>query len=400
MRILQVNAIYGAKSTGVIVKDIHVLLKQKGYESYVLAPNVKQQEDNVICIKNKVSEKMHALLTRLWGLQGLGSKIATKKYLKKVDTIKPDVIHIHNVHSNYFNYKEFLKYTSKRGIPVIMTLHDSWLFTGKCYHFLDVGCERWLTECYDCPKRFQEIPSLLADNSTKVFKLRKSLYDSNDIKVVGCSKWISDCASKSPLFKNAENYYIYNGIDINVFSESGENLKKDLGFNDKFVILVMANKWFDEKNEKLRDKFLQSLSENDKIVIVGCKKEQHVVHDRVKCLSYTTNRDELAKIYRTADVFLNLTYVDTLPTVNIEATACGTPVITFDSGGSGELIDEGVTGYVIEPGSLEQILDSIKKIKDGAISRRKCREWAVCNFDKNVNYEKYIDLYRRICTEK
>ena len=141
------------------------------------------------------------------------------------------------------------------------------------------------------------------------------------------------------------------------------------------------------------------MSENDKIVIVGCKKEQYVVHERVECLGYATNRDELAKIYRSADVFLNLTYVDTLPTVNMEATACGTPVITFESGGSGELINEGVTGYVIEPGSLEQILSSIKKIKDGAISRSKCREWVVCNFDKNVNYEKYIDLYRRICTE-
>ncbi len=401
MKILQINSIYGSKSTGVIVRDIHKQLKKEKISSKVLAPFVSEPDDDVISMRFRLEEKAHAIITRLFGLQGLGSCLQTKKYLKAIDGIKPDIIHIHNIHSNFINYSMLLKYTAAKKIPVLFTLHDSWLFTGKCYHFLDIGCDKWKTECGSCPKRYKEIKSVMCDNSKKVFRLRKKLYEKNALYVVGCSKWISDLAKQSPLFQNAKKHlYIHNGIDVGRFSDIGENFRSNLGLNGKFVIMAMANKWFDPKNTQFNAELIQNLAEEDRILIVGCNENQHYDNEKVIQIGYINGCEELAKYYRTADLFLNLTYVDTLPTVNMEASACGLPIITFDSGGCAELINPDVTGYITSPGDVKQVLEAIGKIKGNAILKENCRDWAVKNFNKEANYNKYIDLYKQCFNEK
>lgn len=392
MRILQVNAVYGAKSTGLIVKDIHGALTEAGCESFVLHTG-NAAEAHEISMGNRWDRAVHAVLTRLFGIQGLASSASTKRLLKKLRTLSPDVIHLHNIHSNFLNYKLLLNYTAKNHIPVVMTLHDCWFFTGKCYHFLDIGCEKYKTGCHHCPKQKMDIPSLLADNSERIFALRKRLYAANELHVVGCSQWITACAKQSPLWEHAHFYQIYNGVDVSVFQPHERE-------DHPFTILTMANKWFDPENEAARCVVLHSLAESDRVMVVGCRPEAMDHHDpRVIPIGYVSDRAELARYYAMADVFLNLTYVDTLPTVNMEASACGTPVITYNAGGSGELVDHGKTGYVVEPNDFEALCRALQSVRDGAISRDACRSYAVENFDKERNYRKYIDLYRQ-CTDR
>ena len=292
------------------------------------------------------------------------------------------------------------EYAAKNNIPVMMTLHDCWFFTGKCYHFLDNGCDRWLTRCHDCPKRKAEIPSLLMDSSSSIFDKKRSMYASVELHVVGCSRWVADCAGRSPLFEGASFYQIYNGADKDTFSDKGGNLRDELSLGKATVIMTMANKWFDPKNEAARNEVLSYVKEKSaKLMIVGCGNDRldAYAHDEsVTCIGYERDRSRMAALYRTADAFLNLTFVDTLPTVNMESALCGTPVVTYNSGGSGELVLDGLTGYVVEPLDISGLIASLEKIRCGAIDRQTCRSFAESTFDKNANYKKYLELYQKI----
>lgn len=403
MRVLQINAVYGSKSTGIIVKDIDCILTENEHESFVAFRDSYEKISNGYKIGNPLAWKMHALYTRITGKQSYASAISTIRFLNRIQKCKIDLIHLHNIHSNFLNFPLLLKYAERKKIPIVMTLHDSWFFTGKCYHFLDCDCEKWKIQCTNCPKRFWDIPSIFCDSSRKVFEDKKKWYKSNNVYVVGCSKWITQCAMESPLFKNANILQIYNGIDTKVFGDQVVSLRSELHLEDSFVIVTMANKWFHEKNRYIRNEVMNSLTENDKIIIVGCSENQMTQETkdaRQIFLGYIKERNQLARIYSTGNVFLNLTLVDTLPTVNMEAASCGTPVITYDAGGSGELVCDGFTGYVVEPLNVTEIIESIEKIREGKIKRENCRNWAEEHFDKKKNYSEYLNLYQKIYFDK
>ena len=163
--------------------------------------------------------------------------------------------------------------------------------------------------------------------------------------------------------------------------------------------MTMANKWFDDRNKKLRDEILKLLPQLGKLIIVGCNQET-IDHNKdnlaIKCIGFLKDREALAALYRTSDVFLNVTHVDTLPTVNMEAACCGIPVVTYDSGGAGELVWDTQTGYVVKPNDINGIIQSLLKVRDGLISKETCYDWASKSFDRNIAYSRYIDLYSDI----
>lgn len=400
MKILQINALYGNKSTGSIVRDIHLMLRTSSIESQVACISSSEHSDEIVELGYSFDNKFHGIITRLNGKQGFYSRRSTRKLLSIINEKKPDVIHLHNVHSNFLNLPMLFDYASKKGIPVILTLHDAWYFTGKCYHFFDNGCDRWMTECHDCPKRRADIPSLLTDSTRKVFRSKSKMYSSVELHVVGCSKWITECAKQSPIFAGAHFHQIYNGADAAVFNPMVKDLRDELNIGNEFVVLTMANKWFDGQNEATRSEVLSFISEiGGRLIIVGARREDQ---DRYRsdggilCIEYVDDCEYMARLYRTADVFLNLTLVDTLPTVNIESAMCGTPIVTYGSGGSGELVLDGSTGYVTEPRDTEAIVASLRLVHGGAISREACSAWGTANFEKNANYKKYLDLYSEI----
>ena len=403
MKILQINALYGNKSTGNIVRDVHLMLRLESVDSLVACIKATEDDGGVIELGYGLGNRIHALMTRVTGKQGFYSRSATSALLKKIDGFAPDIIHLHNAHSNFLNLPMLFKYAARKKISVVLTLHDCWFFTGKCYHFLDNGCDKWKSCCHKCPKQKMDIPSLI-DNSKNVFYKKRRIYSEADLHVVGCSEWITDCARQSPLFKNASFYQIYNGVDSSVFNPSVSDLKDELGLDGDFTVLTMANKWFEPKNEATARAVLSLVEElHGRLIIVGCndiQKDGYKDNERVISLGYVTDRVYMARLYKTADVFLNLTLVDTLPTVNIESAMCGTPIVTYNSGGSGELVLNGVTGFITEPLDTDAAILAIKKVYDGSIERNACSEWAYSRFEKNTNYLKYLDLYRKIYESK
>lgn len=396
MRVLQINATYGYSSTGLIVKDIEDTLTRNGEEAFVAYQFCNNAPENGYRVGNKLDWKAHALLCRLSGKQAYHSKSATKKLLKYIASVKPDIVHLHNLHSNYIHLNLLLQYLAKKNIATVITLHDCWYFTGKCFHYADVACEKFQSGCGSCPKKKNPPASLFFDRSAKVLKDRyKYLSKISRITLVGCSQWVCDEAKKSCLKDLCINQ-IYNGVDIDSFKPYDNALFREKYHleEDTYVVMGMANKWLLPSNSQLLSDTVMSLSSKYKLMLVGCKEEQisylNELSENIIPVGFIKDRVELAKHYSLANVFVNATHVDTLPTVNIESICCGTPVITYDSCGSPELIFDGCGQVVKEydvTGLVNAMSSKMEKISAEALENARLK------YDKNECYKRYLQVY-------
>lgn len=396
MKVLQINAIYGFRSTGVIVKDIGDMLVHNGGEAYFAYQTTNISVENGFLVGNKLDWKWHAVHARLFGKQAYASKSATKNLIKWIDKIQPDVVHFHNLHSNYINLNMLCDYLAEENIPTVITMHDCWYFTGKCSHYAAVKCDKWQKECGNCPLNKTEQPSLFVDSTSKVLRDRTDhLLKLPRLTLVGCSRWIANEAEKSRL-GSADIQVVYNGVDTEIFKPHESSIREELGTEGNFVILGMADKWFAEQSREIVKKLIEAQDVNTKIVIVGCREQQKEYFSRfenVVTVGYVTDRHRLSDIYASADIFVNLTRADTLPTVNMESICCGTPVITFDSCGSPELVDE-ECGFIVKEGDYEGLIAAIEKVKSNPLGFDVQKQHQ--KFDKNECYKKYLDIYKRI----
>lgn len=394
MKVLQINAIYGAKSTGVIMRDIHELLQSQKQKSYVVAPEFASVPKDSYKIGNYIDYKIHALMTRVTGMQAYFSRLATKKLIKYMKIIKPDIVHVHNLHGNFINFNMLMNYLYINDISLVITMHDCWYFTGKCFHYIEDGCLKWQSECYKCVRKRKDVPNWFFDRVTKVHRDKKKyITQIKDVTVVGPSQWICNEAKKS--FLSSTNIKcIYNGVDTDIFKSGNQVFRKTHHLENKFIIMGMANKWLDEKNCGLVRKIISVLQPDDLVVLIGTEEKDLTFDtDRIIAIPYVENRQELADLYDSADVFVNLTLADTFPTVNMEAICCGTPVITHDVGGCRETIDEH-TGILVSIGDTDNLIKAIQTVKDGCYC--KCAEIGAKKFSKSKNYEKYMEMYYEI----
>lgn len=399
MKVIEINATYGIGSTGTIVADLEAAAKLNNISVGVAYQSANRQAELGFKVGNRLDRLFHGVMTRLTGKQGYASRSATRKLVRWLDKEKPDIVHLHNLHSNYVNLEILLRYLAKADIATVLTLHDCWFFTGKCFHFVESGCDRWMSGCGDCPRNKLDIKSLFVDASAKVYEDKKRLFGAIPrLYTVGCSKWISSLAERS-LLSSGKVLQIYNGVDTEIFRPLESDFRKRYGVEGKFVSVGAANKWLLPENRELFDTFLKTKRDDDVLVLFGASEEhKRAVRgiDGVLALDYITDKREMAELFSAADVFINPTHADTLPTVNMEASACGTPVITYDVCGSPELVSDGVTGYVLAEGDALGMLMAREVVREGKISRDACRQHALRSFDKNENYKKYIELFKSI----
>ena len=403
MRVLQINAVYDVGSTGVIVRDIHELCLSAGIESYVAystSPRACADIRNGYRIGGVFGKKLHAVLGRINGKQAYFSRYATAGLIRYIKKIKPDIVHLHNVHSNYLHLNKLLRFLEKTDITTVITLHDCWFYTGGCFHYTNVGCDRWLKECGNCPKKMTDTKAYLFDRSGQILADRKRyLGGLKRLAVVGVSKWLTDEAKRTFLGqKRCET--IYNGIDVDFFKPTESDIKKRLGIEDRFVVLGMANKWLAPVNRDALEKVARELGEDSVLVIVGGGVGRTDLPKNVLSLDYIRDRDELRRVYSMADVFANCTREDALSLVNVEAQSCGTPIVTYRNTGAKETVDE-QSSFTVETGNVDEMLEKlryIKKIGKAALNDQ-CRAFVKAHFERGNNYEKIISLYRELYSE-
>lgn len=393
-KLLQIGAALNCGAPGKIAEQIGLLAKTKGWDVY-MAHGLRHSNPSqlkTIPLVTPWEEKVHAAYSLLLDGHGLGPSRGTRMLVEWIKENKPDIIHLHNIHGYFLNYRTLFEYLNTTNIPVVWTLHDCWPFTGHCAYFDSIDCEKWKKKCYDCQLRNEYPSSLFVDKSTRNYTLKKQLFIGlHKCVMVPVSEWLGEITRQSFMSKYKVSV-IHNGIDINVFKPMQTDLRKRLHIgSNKIIVLGVAAPWIPRKGYK--DMIKLSEHKNFQIVMVGVSGEQQKeLPKNIISVPRTSNQQELAEYYNVADVFVNPTYSDNFPTTNIEALACGTPVITYSTGGSPEAIDEN-TGFVVERGNIEEIVKTIYNLQKRALPAIKCRQRAEELFDKNKCFEKYIELY-------
>lgn len=405
-KLLQINPVIRQNtSTGRIMQEIGEVAMQYGWESYIAyskgRDGIKPCSSRLIPVGNRWSVACHGLATRLFDRHGLASTGATADFIRQLERLQPDIIHIHNIHGYFLNYPLLFRYLLQSGIPVVWTVHDCWLYTGHCYYYSFEGCNKWQTGCGECPQQGKFPASWFADRSHRNWLDKKAAFTSlpkGQLTVVPVSEWIKGEMEQSFLW-NASFRVIHNGINTEVFQPyPTREIKERYGLQGKHILLGVASIWSEEKGLNDFIEMASLLTADEQIVLVGVDEQtQKRLPGNILSIRRTENVRQLAELYAAADAFINPTWQDNYPTVNLEAIACGTPVVTYRTGGSVEAVTP-QTGFVVEQGDVKGLLNTARIIigrgKDAY--QANCRAYALANFRKEDRYLDYIRLYDEI----
>ena len=357
-----INVVCGIRSTGRICTDLATELERQGHEvkiAYGREIVPKQYEKYAVRIGSDFGVKINALKARVFDNEGLNAIGTTRKFIKWVQEYEPDIIHLHNIHGYYLNYQILFKYLRHCGKKIIWTLHDCWAFTGHTAYCDAIDCEKWKIGCSACPQ-IKEYPKSFIDRSQRNWQLKKaSMSGIPNMTIVTPSHWLAGLV-KDSFLKEYRVEVIHNGIDTTQFQPLENDFKIIHQINDKKMLVGVATTWNENKGFSDYLKLADLLGEEYQIVLVGVSDDQQkVLPNNVIGIARTNSPKELAMIYSAADYLLNLSKTETYPTVNLEAMCCGTPVITYDVGGSKESV-EPAGGIVVKKGNILAIAEAIR----------------------------------------
>lgn len=397
MKIVQINATCGVGSTGKICLAISELLTENSVENYIIHSGSTNRYHLGISCANKQYTRFQAMKSKILGNYGFNSRKATETIIEQLEQINPDIVHLHNIHGHDCNLDILFKYFKQKRTKLIWTFHDCWAFTAYCPHFTFVMCDKWKIRCNNCPQKKKF--SLFFDRSMELYEKKRKLFSNLDLTIVTPSKWLANTVKQSFL-SNYTVKVIYNGIDLDVFKPVVSNFKKNYGIIDgKYIVLGVAFAWDVRKGLDVFIELYHRLPKNKyQIVLVGTdEKLDKRLPIGIISIHRTQNQMELTEIYNAADVFVNPTREEVLGLVNIEALACATPGVTFNSGGSPECYDDNC-GTFVTYNDIDKLENEIIRIcTTKPYSREQCVKKAK-EFDKAELFKEYIELYERVIT--
>ena len=393
MKILFINCVCGIGSTGKICTDLARAYEADGHEVRIAYGREQYVPQNAqrfgIQIGCNWEVQLHAIQTRIFDEHGLGSIVGTKKFVKWIKEYNPDIIHLHVIHGYYINIKILFEYLKICQKPIVWTMHDCWAFTGHCTYFDFVGCEKWKKQCGNCPQKHAYPASQLMDASKKNWMLKRKIFtDVPNMIIVTPSEWLKKLLLQT-FFEQYSITVINNGIDTDIFRPSYTKIRQQYKLEKKKIILGVSSKWPQSKRLDQMVKLANVLGEEYKVVVIGINKEQmKLLPPNMLGFQKTSNVKELVAWYTAADVFVNPTLEDNYPTVNLEAQACGTPVVTYDVGGSAECIKNNY-GTAVKKNDFEALRDAVIRYANakGTIPYPQI-------MGKNEFSERYMNLYK------
>lgn len=404
MKIVELNGgVFG--STGKIMFGIAELLEKEGHSVLCAAPvtpsnRSRQPSHPYWKIGSYQSRRFCVLFDRITGCEGSTAYLSTRKLLKQIDAFAPDLIHIHVVHGNYLHLPTLFSYLKRSGAKVVWTFHDCWAFTGHCPHFVMAHCDKWKTQCHTCPS-YRLYPKALRDNSKKMYRRKQKWFCGvPDMTIVTPSQWLADLTRQSFL-REYPVQVIHNGIDLSVFHPSDSDFREKYGIGQKFILLGVAFGWGERKGLDVFSELQKRIdTEQYQIVLVGTDPAVcATLPQGIIAIDRTHDQAELAQIYTAADLLVNPTREDNFPTVNIEALACGTPVLTFRTGGSPEIPDESC-GAVVDVNDTDAMFSQILRItKEHPFSEQACLQRAK-EFSAADRFAAYVRLFEQMTMQE
>ena len=395
MKIVQIN-VNAKGSIGRITAAVSRKLTENQIENYIFYGMDRATKDCEVRFSNTFEEKISALFAKVRGNSGFNSVFTTRKLIRKLKKIHPDIVHLHNLHNHNVNLTMLFDYFRKENIKVFWTFHDCWAFTGYCTHYTIAKCTKWQEKCADCPQYRQY--SWLFDNSTAQQDRKVKAFSDVDLTIITPSEWLGSQVRKSRL-KGHKLQVIHNGINLQAFSP--RDVREEYPeYDGKHIVLGVAFNWSYAKGLDIFLELAQELGETYQIILVGTnEKVDAQLPANIKSIHRTHNQDELAKLYSLADVFVNPTREENYPTVNIEALACGTPIVSFDTGGCKETFDE-TCGTLVPTDDYAGMLNAIRYVcEKKPFDTASCVAHAALN-DERVCFNAYVDLYKATAGEK
>lgn len=405
MRVYFVNSILGTGSTGRIVAALMEKVEERGgkiraaYGRGKVPKEIEASEDT-FHMGNNLYVYFHGAMSRITDMQGRYSAGPTKALISDIKSFGPDIIHLHNIHGYYLHFPLLFEYLHSFEGRIVWTLHDCFPFTGHCTHFEAAHCDKWKSGCFRCPEKGSYPKSILLDSSKSNYELKKKCFTGlSRMELVTPSEYLKSALEESFLSEYKVTV-IPTGIDLEKFTYSISDLRIKMGIGKRFLILGAANPWRQRKGYddflKLAEILQKNHGDDFKVAMIGLKEHQlkevkSKFPDLIIGIDHTDNLNEMVQWYSAADVFLNLTYEDTFPTTNLEAMACGTPVITYAAGGSPESITP-KTGIVVQVGDLEGVEKALNKVRilgRGHFSRSCTRHMR--KYDRDNRFKEYVD---------
>lgn len=390
-------------STGNITLNIANEARKEEFIVYTSCKNSKESKkhnyDNQILIGFWLDRIISQELAYITGLRGHFNVINTYLFINKLKQLKPDLIHLHVLHDTFINLGMLFNYIKKNNVPVVWTFHDCWAMTGQCPYFDMVDCNKWKTGCCNCPQIHIEPKSLFLDTTKYMWNKKKKWFTNlNNMTIVTCSNWLKELTKQS-FFKSYPIKTINNGIDLNKFRPISSDFRNKYNLNDKYILLGVANYWNKRKGLDVFIELSKRLSNEYQIVLIGTNDEiDKQLPDNIISIYRTYNQEELIKIYSASDLFVNPTREENFPTVNIEALACGLPIVTFNTGGSPEIIDK-TCGSVVDKNDIDTLEKEIIRIsKERPYSKENCIKRSK-QFNKDEKFKEYVNLYKEILGE-
>lgn len=400
MKVAIINDTYATGSIGRLSKEIADELNRLDHNVVFFYAQGNGDEEYCKRICDRNSQRIHAVLSRITGLQGYFSIIGTIRLVKKLTEFHPDIVHLHNLHSNYINLKILTRYLKHNSIPTVLTLHDCWFFTGKCTYYVPANCDKWMKGCGKCPLLHQDNvnPTFFFDMTHKCIKDKKKWIASlGKLAVVGVSDWVTSEANRS-IYKGKRICRIYNWVDQKVFSYRESNLREQLGLSHKKIILMVSSGLSEKKGYKEMLYLAKNLPTEYQLVYIGRNKHKLFIPNNIIHIEHTDNSNQLAEYYSAADVCVNTTLYETFGMVTIEAMSCGTPVVVYNNTASPELIGEGCGIVVDQAEGMKRSVEAIKEIIawDRDITRLKCIQHAKASFGMESAIQEYLDVYKSL----
>ena len=394
MKVVQINATCGIGSTGKICVGISQVMVAENIENYILCSRSNGYPLGIPCADAGYI-RFQALKSRILGNYGFNSKKATGNIIAQLERIRPDIVHLHNIHGHDCDLETLFSYFRRKKTKLIWTFHDCWAFTAYCTYYTAVQCEQWKTHCTKCVKRCDS--SWFCDRSRELYDRKKQLFSGLNLTIVTPSQWLADQV-KASFLKDYPVYVVHNGIDLNVFKPTPNGFREKYGLENKNMILGVSFGWDARKGFDAFQELSNRLPENDRIILVGTDPNvDKRLPENIISIHRTQDQRELAEIYSAADVFVNPTREENYPTVNMEALACGTPVLTFRTGGSPEMLDE-TCGSVVNCNDMDALEKEIIRIcTDKPYSEANCLKKA-SSFDQNERFKEYLKVYERVIT--
>lgn len=397
MKVLQINSVCGIRSTGRICTDIADMLRENEDAcriGYGRSQVPERYQQIAVPIGGRLNTMLHGIGSRLFDNTGFYSSAATRKFLKWVDSYKPDIVHLHNIHGYYVNIELLFKYLKKKNLPVVWTLHDCWAFTGHCSHFAAQGCQKWQQQCYSCSLRKEYPASFLLDNSRGNYCRKKTLFGGIEkMQIVTPSDWLASCVKQSFLGEYPV-MTIQNGVELSSFRPTESDFVQSYGLQGKKLVLGVASAWSKHKGLGAFYRLAKLLGKDYQVVLVGLTAAQlEELPSDVVGIARTNSVQELARLYTAAYVHVSMSREETMGLTVIEANACGTPVVVFDSTALPEIVTPD-TGVVLKECTPEAVA---KTLLETDFSKERYAEKCIAHarqFEKKKMYSKYIELYR------